>query len=57
MQAPKFRTLAITIYRYRNLYLAVTIAKIIQNVLETIRKNNITFLVQILVTLLGLQVY
>ena len=57
MQAPKFRTLAITIYRYRNLYQAVTIAKIIQNVLETIRKNNITFLVQFLVTLLGLQVY
>ena len=35
MQAPKIRTLATTIYRYRNLDLAVTIAKIVQNVFET----------------------
>ena len=35
LQAPKFHTLAITIYCYRNLGLAVTIAKIVQNVLET----------------------
>ena len=44
-QAPKFRTLVITIYRYCNLDLAVTIAIIVQNVLET-KKINITFLVQ-----------
>ena len=35
LQAPKFYTLAIAIYCYRNLGLAVTIAKIVQNVLET----------------------
>ena len=31
IQAPKFFTFAITIYRYRNLDLVITIAKIVQN--------------------------
>ena len=43
MQAPKFRTLAITIYRYCNLDLAVTIAKIVQNVLETTKNYYYVF--------------
>ena len=34
-QAPKFHTLAITIYHYRNLDLVVATAKIVQNILET----------------------
>ena len=34
----KFHTLAITIYRFHDLDLAVTIAKMVQNILET-RKN------------------
>ena len=34
-QAPKFHTLVITIYCYRNLDLVVTRAKINQNILET----------------------
>ena len=37
-QAPKFRTLAITISRYRNLNLAVMIAKIIQKILVVAKK-------------------
>ena len=39
-QAPKFRTLAITIYCYHNLDLTVMIAKIVQNVLETPNNEN-----------------
>ena len=35
LQAPKFHTLVIMIYRYRNSDLAVTTAKIAQKVLET----------------------
>ena len=38
MQAAKFHTLAITIYRCHDLDLTVTIAKMVQNILET-RKN------------------
>ena len=41
MHVPKRRTLAITIYRYRNLDLAVTIAEIVQNVLENAKNENI----------------
>ena len=59
MQALKFRTLLIAIYHYCNLDLAVTIAKIVKNDLETTKKqkSNITFLDQFMVTLLGLQLY
>ena len=55
-QAPTFRTLVIMIYCYHNLELVVMIAKTVQNILET-TKINIMFLVQFLVTLLGLQFY
>ena len=34
IQAPKFCTLGITIYHYRNLDLAVMIAKSVRNILE-----------------------
>lgn len=40
LQAPKVRTLAITIYCYRNLDLVIMIAKMPQNVLETAKNEN-----------------
>ena len=40
VQAPKFRTLTIKIYRYRNLDLAVTIAKIVHNFSVAEKKKN-----------------
>ena len=43
LQVPKFHTLAITIYRYRSFDLTVTIAKIIQNFIETAKNKNNTF--------------
>ena len=36
----KFSTLALTIYRHRNLQLAVTIAEIVENVLENANNKN-----------------
>ena len=43
-QAPKFHTLAITIYRCRNFDLTVMIAKIVQNFLETAKNESNTLL-------------
>ena len=36
----KFSTLALTIYRHRNLDLAVTIAEIVENILENANNKN-----------------
>ena len=48
-RAPKCDTLAITIYRSRNLDLMVTIVKIVQNVLKTVKnENNILWKIEIL---------
>ena len=40
IQTPKFRTLAITIYRYHNFDLAVMIAKIVQKISVTAKKKK-----------------
>ena len=40
LQALKFHTLAITIYCYHNLDLAVPIDKIVQDILDTTKNEN-----------------